>query len=188
MTEEASAMRMTHCFLAVAALAGLAACNRTPSAASSGATVTVASGPQQAAGLWSQSVADRRGVQSVRYCLDDTASNALAAFDRQLSGRCSKHAIARAADGTWHFSTSCDMGAGGKVAVEGVMHGDYRSHYFVEARSQTIGAADAAVDGPNRVLADVQRIGDCPRDMKSGDVVMPDGTRSRLDKLASQPA
>ena len=181
-------MRAIHCFLAAAALAGLAACNHPQSATPAAATVAVTSGPRQAAGLWSQNVADRHGVQSIRYCLDGASADALAAFNRQLSGRCSKHAMARAADGTWRFSTSCDMGAGGKVATEGVMHGDFASHYFVEAHSQTIGAADAAANGPNRMLADLQRIGDCPRDMKAGDVVMPDGRRSRLEKLAAQPA
>ncbi|HZZ89712.1 MAG TPA: DUF3617 family protein [Caulobacteraceae bacterium] len=188
MTEEASAMRATHCFLSAAAFVGLAACNHPQSATSGAATVTVASGPQQAAGLWSQNVADSHGVQSIRYCLDGGAASALAAFDRQLSGRCSKHAIAQAADGTWRFSTTCDMGLAGKVATEGVMRGDFRSHYFIEAQSQTIGAADATANGPNRVLADMQRLGECPRDMKPGDVVMPDGSHSRLDALAAQPA
>jgi hypothetical protein len=177
-------MRATHRFLAIAALACLAACNRTPSATPASTTVSVASGPQQASGLWAQNVSDRHGVRSVRYCLDSSAANALAAFDRQLAGRCSKNAIARAADGTWRFSTSCDMGAGGQVATEGLMRGDFSSHYFVEAQSHTVGAANEAANGPNRVMAELQRLGDCPRDMKPGDVVMPDGTRSRLDALA----
>jgi hypothetical protein len=178
-------MREPHRFLAVVALVGLAACNRTPSSTPAAATISVATGPQQASGFWAQNVSDRHGVRTVRYCLDGVAASALAAFDRQLSGRCSKHAIARAADGTWRFSTSCDMGAGGKVATEGVMRGDFGSHYFVEAQSQTVGAADAAANGPNRILADLQRLGDCPRDMKPGEVVLPDGKRSRLDELAA---
>jgi hypothetical protein len=180
-------MRATHRLLAVALLAALGACNRTASPPSADvATVSVAAGPQPASGLWLQSVSDRRGVRTTRYCLDDAAAAALAAFNRQLNGRCSRHDIAKAADGTWHFSTSCDMGRGGKVATEGVMRGDFHSHYFVEAETQTVGATDSAANGPSRVLADVQRQGDCPKDMKPGDAVLPDGARSRLEALAGR--
>jgi hypothetical protein len=178
-------MRVSDRLLALALLAALGACNRTASPPSADvATVAVAAGPQQAPGLWLQSVSDRRGVRTMRYCLDDAAAAALAAFNRQLNGRCSRHDIAKAADGTWHFSTSCDMGPGGKVATVGVMRGDFHSHYFVEAETQTVGAADTSANGPSRVLADIQRQGDCPKDMKPGDAVLPNGAPSRLDTLA----
>jgi len=178
-------MRAIDRFLALALLAALGACNRTAQPPSADvATLSVAGGPQQAPGLWLQSVSDRRGVKTMRYCLDASAAAALATFNRQLNGRCSRHDIAKAADGTWRFSTSCDMGAGGKVATEGVMRGDFHAHYFVEAETQTVGAADIAANGPGRVLADIQRQGDCPKDMKPGDAVLPGGARSRLEALA----
>jgi hypothetical protein len=179
-------MRGSRRLLALMVLAGLGACHRhahPPSAEV--ATISVGGGPQPAAGLWSQSVSDRNGVRTLKYCLDGPAASSLAAFGRQLNGRCSRHDIARAADGTWRFATSCDMGTAGKVATEGVMRGDFRSHYFVEAESQTVQAADGAANGPGRVLADVQRLGDCPRDMRAGDVVLPDGGHSRLETLAA---
>jgi hypothetical protein len=180
-------MRIPERLLMLAALVAIGACHRAaPTPSAEVATIPVASGPQQGPGLWSQTVSDRHGAKTLRYCLDAASGGALATFNRQLDGRCSRHDIAKAADGTWHFSTSCDMGAAGKVATEGVMRGDFRNHYFVEAESQTIGAADRAINGPGRVLADIQRLGDCPRDMKAGDVVMPDGGHSRLDTLAGR--
>ena len=173
--------------LMFAALAALGACHRTASTPSADvAMISVTEGPQQAPGLWTQTVSDRHGAKTLRYCLDAASAGALAAFDRQLDGRCSRHDIARAADGTWHFSTSCDMGPGGKVSSEGVMRGDFRDHYFVEAESRTIGAANHEANGPGRVLADIQRLGDCPKEMKAGDVIMPDGARSRLEALAGR--
>jgi hypothetical protein len=93
--------------------------------------------------------------------------------------------MAEAADGSWHFSTSCDMGALGKVATEGVMEGDFNSHYQVEARSQTVGAADASANGPSRMLADFRRAGACPSAMKPGDVSLPGGGTMRLDRLSA---
>jgi hypothetical protein len=179
-------MRGPNRIVALAVLAALGACNRTaPTPSAEMATISVTGGPQLGPGLWSQSVSDRHGVRTLRYCLDTASAGALAAFNRQLDGRCSRHDIAAAADGTWRFSTSCDMGAAGKVATEGVMRGDFHTHYFVEAESQTVGAADGAANGPGRMLADIQRMGDCPKDMKAGDVSLPDGGRSRLETLAA---
>jgi hypothetical protein len=179
-------MRGAKPVLTLAMLAALAACHRTaPMPSADVATISVTSGPQLGPGLWSQSVSDRHGIKTLRYCLDAASAGALAAFNRQLDGRCSRRDMAMAADGTWRFSTSCDMGAAGKVATEGVIRGDFRTHYFVEAESQTVGAANQSADGPNRMLADIQRLGDCPRDIKAGDVVLPDGGHSRLETLAA---
>jgi len=180
-------MRVLHRLLVLTALAALVGCHRPAHApAAPMAAIALAGGAQQAAGLWEQKVSDRAGVSVTRYCLDDSAGAALAAFDRQLGGRCSRHDMAQAADGTWRFSTDCDMGAGGKVATEGVIRGDFATHYVVETRSQTIAAADPAIDGAGRAAADVSRLGACPADMRPGDVVLPDGSRSRLETLAGR--
>jgi hypothetical protein len=41
-----------------------------------------------------------------------------------------------------------------------------------------------AANGPDRMKADVRRIGDCPADMKPGDVILPGGAHTRLEALA----
>ena len=178
-------MRASLAVLALAALVAVGACHRPAPTPSSSARIA-APGPHLSPGLWEQRVADRHGISVTRYCLDAASAGALAAFDRAQNGRCDRHDMARAADGSWHFSTACDMGAWGKVATEGVMSGDFTSHYVVEAHSQTVGAAEAAVNGPWRVKADVRRAGDCPKDMRPGDVVLPGGVRARLDALAGR--
>jgi len=179
-------MRATDRLLALALVAALGACNRTPHAhaGADSATVALAAGPHVASGLWAQRVSDSRGAHETRYCLDAAAASTLASFDRQLGGRCSHHDMAQAADGSWHFSTACDMGAWGKVATRGVMQGDFARHYTIEAQSQTVGAAQSLADGPGRMKADVRRIGDCPKDMKPGDVILPGGAHARLEALA----
>ena len=178
-------MRTAKRLLMLAALAALCACHRAaPTPSAEVATISVTGGPQQAPGLWSQTVSDRYGARTLRYCLDAASAGAMAAFNRQLDGRCSRRDMAQAADGSWHFSTSCDMGAAGKVTTEGVMRGDFHDHYFVEAESLTAGAADADANRANRVLADIQRLGDCPKEMKAGDVVTPEGAHTRLETLA----
>jgi hypothetical protein len=177
-------MRLTHRLLVLTALAAIGGCHRPAHTPAPLAAVALGEGAKQAPGLWAQTVSDHAGVHVTRYCLDAAAGASLASFDSQLNGRCSRRDMAQAADGSWHFATDCDMGEGGKVTTEGLVRGDFKTHYVVEAQSHTVKAADPAANGADRVTADVARVGDCPADMKPGDVVLPDGSRSRLEVLA----
>jgi hypothetical protein len=172
-------MRAATPILALAALAALGACNRThPSAKVAIAPVEATpAGPQMAAGLWRQRVTGNRGVSVTRYCLDAGAAGALASFNQQLSGHCAEHQMALTADGAWRFRTACDT-AWGKLVTEGSMRGDFASHYVVEAAQQSVA-------GMSHVTADVKRLGDCPNDMKPGDVILPGGARARLGDMAA---
>jgi hypothetical protein len=172
-------MRAAPPLLALAALLALGACNRVRPAAKVAlpAADPAPAGPQMAAGLWRQRVSGPQGVSVTRYCLDAGAASALASFNQQLSGRCPEHQMALTSDGAWHFRTACDT-AWGKVTTEGAMHGDFASHYVVEAAQQNVG-------GMSHVSADVRRLGDCPTDMKPGDVILPGGARSRVGDLAA---
>src|SRR4029077_20434457 len=139
---ELAAMRAPLIFL-TAALA-LGACHKAPTNAATATAIPGAGDPQLAAGLWAERVSDRSGAAVTQYCLDPATAGTFAYFGRQLNGRCNRHDIAPAADGSWHFSTACDMGAWGKVSTEGVMHGDFKSHYVIEANSQAMDAANPA--------------------------------------------
>jgi hypothetical protein len=172
-------MRAAVLILALAAVTSLGACNRTHPAAKIAiptADATAPAGPQPAAGLWRQRVSGGQGVSVTRYCLDAAAAGALASFDQQLSAHCARRQMALSSDGAWHFKTACDAGGAGKVITEGTMRGDFASHYVVDAAQR--GAGGAA-----HVTADIQRLGDCPGDMKPGDVILPGGARSRLSDL-----
>jgi uncharacterized protein DUF3617 len=161
----------------LATLAGLSACNRSHTGAKVAipAADAAPADPQMAGGLWRQRVSGAQGVSVTRYCLDASAASALASFNQQLSGRCAEHQMALSADGAWRFRTACDT-ALGKLVTSGAMRGDFASHYVVEAQQQSVG-------GVSHVTADVKRLGDCPSDMKPGDVVLPGGARSRLSDL-----
>jgi hypothetical protein len=173
-------MRAPLKILALAALAGAAACHERQPATNTAPVALVATAPAPTPGLWIERVSDSHGAQVSKICLDAAAATSFAALNTSLTGRCSRHDMAQAADGAWHFSTSCDMGQGGQVATEGVISGDFTSHYTVEARSQTVNAVQSAANGPGRVSADLRRAGDCPADMKPGDVLLPNGARTNL--------
>jgi len=191
-------MRASLPLLAIAALAsvaGAAACNRVAPAAKVAipgvqtATADPAAGPAMAAGLWRQRVDDGRSAHVTRYCLDAGASSALAAFNQQLSGNCPEHQMALSDDGAWHFRTACDAGAAGKLVTEGVMRGDFARHYTIDVERKAAGdverraAGQAGANAGFRLSVDVRRLGGCPKDMKPGDVILPDGARGRLGEL-----
>ncbi len=112
--------------LLIVAAAALGACQRHgPAAKVASASIPGAGETQLAPGLWVERVADRHGVKVTRYCLDAATAGRLSYFGDQLNARCSRHAMAQAADGSWRFSTACDMGRWGKVATEGVIKGDF---------------------------------------------------------------
>jgi len=179
-------MRATNSIVPLAlAILALGACHRGGGAASSQTAIPGAGEAQRAAGLWVEKVADRHGVATTQYCLDQASAGRLSYLGRQLNGKCSRHDMARAADGSWHFATACDMGAWGKVATEGVIKGDFASHYTVEATSQTVDAADSSANGPRRMTADVQRVGDCPKDLAPGEAILPDGRHAKLNDLSA---
>ena len=173
-------MRPAVPFLALATLLALGACNRTHSGAKvaipTAAAAADPAGPQMSGGLWRQRVSGSRGVSVTRYCLDAGAATALASFNQQLSGHCGERQMALTGDGAWHFKTVCDSSGTGKVVTEGVMRGDFASHYAIQA-------AIANAGGAERLNADVKRLGDCPADMKPGDVVLPGGLHTRLSAL-----
>lgn len=173
-------MRVSPLVLALGALAALGACNRAPSSAKVAIPAAIdpgGAGPQMAGGLWRQRVSGPQGVSVTSYCLDAAAAASLASFDQQLSGRCSEHQMALTADGDWRFKTTCD-GSFGAVTTQGSMRGDFTAHYVVQATRQS-------VDGMTHLTADVQRLGECPSGMQPGDVILPDGTRSRLGALGA---
>ena len=177
-------MRSAIPILGLTLFVALGACHKPAPAAKTAAVAIPGAGEAQLApGLWVQHVSDRRGVTATSYCLDPSSAGQLSYLGGQLNGRCTRHEMAQAADGSWHFSTSCDMGSWGKVATEGVISGDFKSHYTVDVRSQTVGAPTAKLNGPNRVLADMRRTGDCPSGMKPGDMILPGGGRSTIDAL-----
>jgi hypothetical protein len=172
--------------LALALAGALVGCNRHGAPADDTAKIALPpAGPSVAAGLWSQTVSDSHAPRETRYCLDPASAGALSALDTHLSKGCSRHDMAQASDGSWHFSTACDMGAWGKVTTAGVMKGDFASHYTVEADTQTVGAAQGGVNGPGRIKADVRRLGDCPADMKPGDVILPGGGKASVRSLGA---
>jgi len=163
--------------LVIAAVA-LGACHKRAAAVRLDSVVIPgASAVQLAPGLWVETLSDQRGAVETRYCLDPITAGRLAYLGGQLNGRCTRHDMARGSDGGWRFTTTCDMGRWGKVTTDGLIRGDFRSHYTVEAHTLTVGAT-STTNGEGRITADLRRVGECPPDMKPGDIVSSGGRAS----------
>lgn len=159
----------------------LGACQKGP--AGSGAadqsrmTLPGADAASRKAGLWEQKVSDGTSAQVTRMCLDTASHTAMAylgdALNRDL---CSAHTMTRTADGSWTFTSTCTVN-GAQVSTKGTATGDFTKGYQIKMEST------AAGQGPRRFVVDAAWKGDCPPDMKPGDVVGPDGRKVKIAEL-----
>jgi|SRR5579872_4200609 len=168
-------MRAMPLIIALAAIGALPACHKRQASPPLAAAAVIPGGGEtaRAAGLWEERVTDRDGVSVSQLCLDDVSAGQLSYLGRQLDGRCQRDVMAEAANGEWHFTTTC-----GAVTTEGVAHGDFAKHYVVEALTTAGGA-------PRRVVAEITWQGACPKTMRAGDIVLPGGAHARTSDLGA---
>ena len=179
------------------ALFALAACHRhdeassAPPSGAAAASATPYAAPPPAAnekphrqpGLWEQhvSVDGLEGVQTTQLCIDKASEGKLSLYSaRATTGRCETNQILRKADGTWAFSSVCDMGSGGKVTTAGTITGDVSRAYTVQSDSTTVGAAVPQMNGEHRVNITAAWQGPCRPGQKGGDLILPSGIKMNI--------
>lgn len=186
------------CMIAVAGL-GLGGCNRkndetAPKAAAAGqaaapavasAPAAVSAPPRRKPGLWRQTVSTAGMTQSSRICLDEAAEQKLSAFGEQATrGMCEKNEVSRRPDGTYAFTSVCDMGQGGKTTTTGVASGDFDVRYKVEAESTTTAASAPQMNGAHKMTLEAEWLGPCPAGFKPGDIELPGGMKINALQMA----
>jgi hypothetical protein len=170
---------------ACAALA-LCACQKkdanAPASAASGtaapaaAPTPVAAGdmPHARPGLWKMAETMDGGRHvDVQMCIDEKSAADMAA----LAGNAAKdnkchHAVSRGADGSINISGACDMGQYGKSTTNGVMRGDFNSHYTVHMDNTMSGSQIPAMNRAHTVDIDAQWTGPCAPGQKGGDMAV----------------
>ena len=98
--------------------------------------------PHREPGLWEQhiSVDGHEGVQTIQLCIDKASDGKLSLYSaRAAAGHCDTNQIMRKTDGSWAFSSVCDMGSGGKVTTAGTITGDVSRAYTLEFVNKGIG-------------------------------------------------
>jgi hypothetical protein len=177
----------------VVTLLSQAACGKTPSPESvaldnqTSATGlrANASRPLRREGLWEETIhRGPLGLNSyvVRICLDRAADEKLAFAGEPWSRPCRRTAMPRG-DRSWVFTSTCDRGGRGELTSEGTVTGDLRLKYRVDVEVTTAGAAEPEMNGTDRLTTEAQWKGNCPADMKPGDI---DVNRTRFNVLHYQ--
>jgi len=167
--------------LGIAAVAGLAGCQKkdaaTGAAGQTGASSppAIASAPvgppHRKAGLWAQTMDGEGGHQTIRMCLDADTDSKMSVWGQAMKSdsACAKNIVKPMAGG-WAFESECDMGQGGKILSQGMVDGDFNSKYTVKVTSTTTGAAFAQANGRHEMTLTAEYQGACPAGMKGGDV------------------
>jgi hypothetical protein len=193
---------------AVAALAALAGCNKkadesTTAPAAEGALppgevpaaqapVPTAPGapalpPKRKAGLWEQTVSTGGMTQTSRLCVNAAVEEKLGWWSQQATqDRCAQTDFKPGAGG-WTFSSTCDLGAGGKTVTKGVATGDFSSAYQMDMTSTTTGSTTQHMNGEHKMTMKAAWKGPCPADMRPGDMILTPGGM-KMNLLDGAPA
>lgn len=142
--------------------------------------------PRRKAGLWEQrvSIEGVEFVQVTRICMDRAADEKLALGAQGPAAACEKNMVTRQLDGSWRFSSVCDMGSGGTVTTSGVASGDFSKAYAVRSESTTAGAAVPQMNGTRKMTLEAKWQGACPEGMAPGDMEIPGGGRINVLEMA----
>ncbi|MBS0297860.1 MAG: hypothetical protein JSR45_16250 [Proteobacteria bacterium] len=174
-------MKTVTLIAAGAAVLALASCNKKNDGAAPASTPAAAQpGSPEAptlrrkAGLWRMAISNGQAVvQTIEMCIDAETDQRLSIMGTQMGDdACSQHSYARQPDGSWTFSSVCDMGTGGRTSSTGTASGDFSTHYVVHADSVTEGAALPQMNGKHSSTIDSTWTGACPAGQVGGDMTV----------------
>lgn len=142
--------------------------------------------PKRKPGLWEQRVSTEGMVQVTRICFDEALESRLGWWGQEATNEgCEKNLVTRRMDGSWQFSSVCDMGSGGKTTTSGVATGDFDRRYVIKAESSTVGAAAPQMNGTREINIEGVWQGACPDGFRPGDMELPGGIRMNLLDMAA---
>ncbi|HEX7761391.1 MAG TPA: DUF3617 family protein [Caulobacteraceae bacterium] len=151
-----------------------------------------ASGPMRKAGLWEISrLRDGKAPEGpasgpIKICID-SKSDANMGFlgNRMAQSLCAQQSSSHNPDGSWSFTSTCQMGPAGTVKTTGMASGDFGSKYIVHTESDTTGSQIARLNGHHVTDMTATYDGPCPADMAAGDVLLPNGMKVNPEKMMS---
>lgn len=163
--------------VATLAFVGLAACQPKTVVDSDGVTrANLKRPPPRQPGIWETQVTLGDVVQTTLICIDDKVDKKVDWMGAQgTRDNCSENKVVRQDNGSWKFSSTCDMGARGQVVTTGVASGDFALRYEAEGLQVTTGAELPIMNGSRVVKVASRWTGICPKDWHPGDMSVPGG-------------
>jgi hypothetical protein len=136
--------------------------------------------PHRKPGLWKTQISmdgDATGPGNT-LCVDAASEAKMNMLAQHVPGAdCTAPQMSRNLDGSITFTSSCDMGANGKIASTGTLHGDFGSTITVDSTTQTSGSQIAAMNGVHKMTMTSTWSGACPPDQKGGDITLANGMK-----------
>lgn len=147
-----------------------------PAADAGDAGAATATLPRLRAGLWRvEMTAEGMPTPMVtRMCLDDAIQAEMNVIG-QSDPRCRQTRMARGADGSWSFASTCDMDSAGRTSVEGRVTGDFQTRYETRMTSTTTGAQLEQMNRETTISSVSAWQGPCPAGWAAGDIETPAG-------------
>lgn len=174
-------MRLATAAIVTGALAlTLTACQqRETQQAPAASAPKVAETPKRKPGLWIQTThAEGLGAfPPIAVCIDRETDSKMAWWGQQaVRGGCARNDVKRNPDGSWSFESVCQTEGNIRTSSKGTASGDFNSAYAVDVETTTEGAPIPDLNGTRKVTMAFEWQGDCPADMKPGDMRLPDGS------------
>lgn len=124
-------------------------------------------------GLWQVTTNSQgRPAQIAENCINEATSKKMTALGQQMmGGKCTGMEMVKSGD-NYSSNSACDLGSF-KISTQSTFSGDFQSSFNFDSSSTItpamMGNAGSKTTGVGKYL------GDCPANMKPGDVKMPDG-------------
>lgn len=147
-----------------------------PSAAAPATPAGPAGLPRRKPGLWEMTMTVQGEDQPpvvTRMCLDAATEARSSIWGNEMTrDMCSKNEMRRQLDGSWKFSSVCNMGSGGVTRSEGTATGDLTSNYVIRMKSTTSGAELEMMNRDSQFTVVSRRVGACEPGQRGGDMIM----------------
>ena len=151
----------------------------TPAAPSAAAPATPAGPaglPRRKPGLWEMTMTlqgEDQPPMVTRMCLDAATEAKSSIWGNEMTREmCSKNEMRRQLDGSWKFSSVCNMGSGGVTRSDGSATGDLTTNYVIRMKSSTSGAELEMMNRESAMSIASRRIGPCEPGQRGGDMIM----------------
>ncbi len=147
-----------------------------PPAASPATSAGPAALPRRKPGLWEMTMTvhgEDQPPMVTRMCLDAATEAKSSIWGNEMTREmCSKNEMRRQLDGSWKFSSVCNMGSGGVTRSEGSATGDMTNNYVLRMKSSTSGAELEMMNRDSEFTVASRRIGACEPGQRGGDMIM----------------
>lgn len=148
--------------------------------------------PHRRPGLWEISMSEAGQSQPphvTQMCLDAASEAKASIWGNEMSrDMCQKYEITRQLDGSYRFSSICNLGSGGVTRSEGTATGDLTSNYTVRVKSSTSGADLEFMNRDADFTVNSRRLGACAAGQKGGDVIMNGRVVANLNSMPGPAA